>query len=153
ISIGATGTMTAPLVNADTQTTVTASFQRRTTRTAVLTVTIRNLVTPPAITAHPTNMFVAIGSNATFNVTATGDPPLKYQWRRNGTNVANATTNTLVITNAQFFTNGTFTVTVTNSALAITSNPALLTVVARPGLSSPRVLTNKTFQLRISGTT
>jgi hypothetical protein len=153
ISIGPTGTMTAPLVNGDTQTMVTATFQRRTTRTATRTVTIRNLVTPPAITAHPTNTVVAIGSNATFSVTASGDPPLKYQWRRNGTNVVNGTNTTLVITNAQVFTNGTFTVVITNSALAVTSNPALLTVVARPGLSLPKVLTNKTFQLRISGTT
>jgi hypothetical protein len=153
ISISPTGTITAPLVNADTQTTVTASFQRRTTRTAIRTVTIRNIVAPPSITAPPTNTFVAIGSNATFAVVATGDPPLIYRWRRNGTNVANATNSTLVITNAQLFTNGTFTVVVTNSALAVTSNPAVLTVVARPGLSLPRVLTNKTFQLRISGTT
>ncbi len=153
IPIGATGTMTAPLVGMDTPTTVTASFQRRTTRTATRTVIIRDQVQPPVITAQPTNTFVAIGSNATFSVTATGAPPITYRWRRNGTNVINGTNNTLVITNAQFFTNGTFTVVVTNAALAVISNPALLTVVARPGFASPKVLTNKTFQFRISGTT
>jgi len=153
ISIGPTGTMTAPLVNADTQTTVTATFQRRTTRTAVRTVVIKDVPQPPGIATQPTNTVVAVGSNATFSVIATGAPPLKYQWRRNGTNVANATNDTLVITNAQTFTNGSFTLVVTNSALAVTSNPALLTVVVRPGLSFPRVLTNKMFQLRINGTT
>jgi len=153
ISIGATGTITAPLVNMDTPVTVTASFVRKTTRTTMRTVIIKNLVAPPAITTQPTNTFVAIGSNATFTVSATGNPTLVYQWRRNGTNLANATNTTVVITNAQIFTNGTFTVVITNSALAITSNPALLTVVARPGFASIQRLANQTFQFTLSGTT
>ena len=153
ISIGATGTITAPLVNMDTPVTVTASFVRKTTRTTMRTVIIKNLVAPPVITTQPTNTFVAIGSNAIFTVSATGDPTLVYQWRRNGTNLANATNTAVVITNAQIFTNGTFTVVITNSALAITSNPALLTVVARPGFASLQRLANQTFQFTLSGTT
>ena len=152
ISIGATGTIAAPLVNMDTPVTVMASFVRKTTRMAMRTVIIKNIVAPPNITTQPTNTFVAIGSNATFVVAATGDPPLVYQWRRNNTNVINATNTTLVITNAQVFTSGTFTVVITNSALVITSNPALLTAVARPGFGSPQRLTNQTFQFTLSGT-
>lgn len=151
ISIGTTGTITAPLVSMDTPVTVTASFVRKTTRTAMRTVTIKNAVAPPVIIAHPTNKFVAIGSNTTFSVTATGDA-LAYQWRRNNANIVNATNSTVTITNAQIFTNGTYTVVITNSALSLTSNPALLTVVARPGFSSPQRLADQTFRFTLSST-
>src|SRR6266581_1456098 len=36
---------------------------------------------PPSITMQPNSLTVTQGNNATFSVTATGDPPLTYQWR------------------------------------------------------------------------
>ena len=56
---------------------------------------------PPAITAQPVNQTVPPGSTVTFRVTATGDPPLLYQWQRNGVNIAGATNATFTLTNVQ----------------------------------------------------
>ncbi len=41
---------------------------------------------PPGrrITSHPTSQTVAPGASVTFSVRASGPPPLRYQWRRNG---------------------------------------------------------------------
>jgi hypothetical protein len=44
-------------------------------------------VIPPAIANQPTPAAVFAGSKATFTVTASGTPPLDYQWQLNGTNV------------------------------------------------------------------
>jgi hypothetical protein len=46
---------------------------------------------PPSITAQPTNQTVIVGQSATFSVTATGSPTLRYQWSFNGTNIVGAT--------------------------------------------------------------
>ena len=45
----------------------------------------------PSITAHPASQTVAPGASATFSVRASGPPPLRYQWQRNGANIAGAT--------------------------------------------------------------
>ena len=36
---------------------------------------------PPVITVQPANQFVTVGGNATFNIIATGQLPLFYQWQ------------------------------------------------------------------------
>ena len=102
-----------------------------TSSNAVLTVT--NI--PPAITVQPTNQTVAVGSNATFAVTATGTEPLSYQWQVNETNlvdedgIISGSTNTiLTIINAQTNNSGNYTVIVTNIAGSVTSSNAILTV-------------------------
>ncbi len=42
----------------------------------------------PVITSQPINQFAVLGGTATFNVFATGNGPLIYQWQLNGTNVS-----------------------------------------------------------------
>jgi hypothetical protein len=44
---------------------------------------------------------VVLGSNATFNVTATGATNLYYQWQFNGANIAKATNSLYTVTNAR----------------------------------------------------
>lgn len=44
---------------------------------AVVTLTVQ---APPTIVAAPTNLTVTAGNNASFLVTASGSPPLRYQW-------------------------------------------------------------------------
>jgi hypothetical protein len=39
---------------------------------------------PPSITQQPRNAKVTVGQSAQFRVTATGAPPLTYQWKKNG---------------------------------------------------------------------
>ena len=41
------------------------------------------VLAPPAIISQPTNQMVYIGSTASFGVTASGTPPLSYQWSLN----------------------------------------------------------------------
>ena len=57
--------------------------------------------TPPFISAQPASQTVTVGSTVAFTVTAGGTPPLSYQWRFNGTNLAGANSFTLTLTNVQ----------------------------------------------------
>ena len=94
------------------------------------TVTIRF---SPSITQQPTNQTVLPGTNATFNVTAIGDPPLTYQWYFNSTNpIPGATAATLIISNPQINNAGPYSVVVFNPFGAATSSIATLTVNTAP---------------------
>lgn len=85
----------------------------------------------PGITTPPQSQDVAQGSNFAFTVTASGTPPLFYQWRLAGTNLAGAIASAYTNTNAQPAEAGSYTVVITNSAGAITSPPAVLQVFTR----------------------
>ncbi|HYD41006.1 MAG TPA: PQQ-dependent sugar dehydrogenase [Anaeromyxobacter sp.] len=82
----------------------------------------------PAITQHPASVTVAAGQQATFTVSATGTPPLSYQWQRGTTNIAGATSPTLSFTATSADNGATFRVVVTNAAGTAISNAATLTV-------------------------
>ena len=83
----------------------------------------------PAITTQPANQAVAIGQDATFNVVATGTPPLRYRWYFNtNTLLADSTNAPLTVTNAQTNHAGAYFVVVTNSAGTVTSAAATLRV-------------------------
>ena len=88
--------------------------------------------TPPVITMQPANESVPVGGTAVFTVTATGTPPLAYQWAFDGTNILNATNVVLTLANVQTNQAGNYTVLVaspygsTNSIVAgLTVTPAL----------------------------
>ena len=63
-----------------------------------------------------------------FSVTATGSPPLSYQWNFNGTNIVGATNTTLMLTNVQASQAGNYQVLVTNLFGSLLSSNAVLTV-------------------------
>ena len=88
-------------------------------------VTVQN---GPVITAQPQSVTVAPGGTANFSVTATGQAPLSYQWRFNGSNIAGATASTFSRTNVQASHAGNYDVVVTNPGGSVTSNTATLTV-------------------------
>jgi hypothetical protein len=115
---------------------------------AIATLTVRQ---PPAITAQPANQFVRPGINATFSVAATGNGFLRYQWQRDGTNIFGATNNTLVISNAQFASEGIYRVIVTDSIGPAFSNPAQLLIMVDPDFIehpvSLSVVTGTTFTI------
>ena len=69
----------------------------------------------PTIVIQPTNLAVAVGGMAAFNVLAEGTPPFSYQWSFNGTNLVEATNSVLVITNAQLSDAGDYAVEVANA--------------------------------------
>ena len=84
--------------------------------------------TAPVITNQPQNTTVFEGNVASFSVTATGTPPLSYQWRKNAVNISGATSSTYVIPAATESDEGSYSVVVSNSAGSVTSNNATLTV-------------------------
>lgn len=83
----------------------------------------------PTIVAHPVDTLTWRGNTAIFTVTAQGDPPLTYQWRRNGAAIANATSSVYVLTNAQVSSEGAYDVEVSNNSGSVESQDASLTVV------------------------
>jgi alpha-tubulin suppressor-like RCC1 family protein len=84
----------------------------------------------PVILSQPSNQSVLAGGNATFSVTAGGTPPLSYQWRKDGTNVAGATNTTLTLTNLHRRDSGLVSVLVTNAQGSAPGSNAVLTVRA-----------------------
>jgi Tol biopolymer transport system component len=80
----------------------------------------------PTIKTNPVSRTALPGENITFDVTAGGTAPLRYQWSFNGTNILAATNSTLLLTNVQLTNAGNYFVVVTNRFGAVTSSPALL---------------------------
>jgi Immunoglobulin domain/Cohesin domain len=95
----------------------------------------------PVITSQPTNQFVGVGENATFTVTASGAPPLNYQWFFNDTNnpIAGATNNSLTLVNLQTNQSGNYFVQVADPYGPTLSSIAVLTVSSLPRIASQPV--------------
>lgn len=83
----------------------------------------------PRIVSHPQDTTVLRSTTAIFMVTAEGDSPLIYQWRKNGAAISNATSSTYVLTNAQETSEGNYDVLVSNNSGSVESDDASLTVV------------------------
>jgi hypothetical protein len=82
----------------------------------------------PIITGQPGSQVGYWGKSVTFNVQATGGPPLYYQWLQNGTPIQGATGSSFVLTNLQLTNAGNYSVVVTNAYGSITSSNAYLTM-------------------------
>jgi hypothetical protein len=83
----------------------------------------------PAISVQPADQTVPVGSPVSFSVSATGAPPLRYQWQRNGSPIPGATAATYSIAAATAADNGAaFRAVVSNGTGTATSNAATLTV-------------------------
>ena len=86
---------------------------------------------PPTIMQHPQPLTVTVGQPASFSVAATGTQPIGYQWQRNGTAIAGATSTTYAIAATALADSGaTFLAVASNVAGSATSNSATLTVSA-----------------------
>jgi len=82
----------------------------------------------PTITSQPAALAVNVGSPASFSVTATGTGSLSCQWRKDGANIAGATSVTYTIASVQTTDAGSYSAVVSNSAGSVTSGSASLTV-------------------------
>jgi hypothetical protein len=97
-----------------------------------------NLLQPPApvptVETAPQDTTVARYSDATFRVFALGSDPLHYQWYAGDSAIPGATGSVLTLTNVQMGQSGTtYYAVITNAYGAVTSSPALLTVVDTSG--------------------
>lgn len=84
--------------------------------------------TAPSVTTQPQSQTVSAGAGVSFSVVATGTAPLAYQWQRDGTAIAGATSATLAFVAAAGDSGASFRVVVSNAAGSVTSNAAVLTV-------------------------
>ncbi len=93
-------------------------------------VTLTVAVVPPGLLNGPQSTSVTVGATATFAVQTTQPVSLlSFQWNRNGSPVAGATAASYTTPATTSANNGDrYTVTITNSAGAITSPEAILTV-------------------------
>jgi hypothetical protein len=96
----------------------------------------------PSIGTQPADQSVAIGSTATFSISASGVPAPSYQWLFDGSYIQGATNPTLTVSNVQATSLGSYSVVVTSSSGSVTSNAAVLsspgvTPVAPSGISAP----------------
>ncbi|MDP2875177.1 MAG: immunoglobulin domain-containing protein [Holophaga sp.] len=97
-------------------------------------------IVAPSISLQPSStQTVTAGTSVSFVVVATGTPAPTYQWKKDGVNIANATSATYTISAPVVGDSGTYTVTVTNSVSSVTSNGSVLTV--NPAASAPIIST------------
>lgn len=108
---------------------------------------------PPYLTSQPVRGQAFVGSNITFAVTAGGSPTLAFQWRKNGTNLAGATSSTLTQNNLQLSDAGSYAVFVTNSFGTVLSANAVLEVIAPQPLKFEliSILPDQRVRLLLSG--
>ena len=85
----------------------------------------------PSITTQPTGQTVSAGGTATFTVSASGSPPLSYQWHRNGADIPGATSASYSLSSVTTADSGArFRARVSNSSGSAVSNEATLTVTS-----------------------
>lgn len=91
----------------------------------------------PVIVSQPANQAVAPGTAVDFEVNATSDTPMRYQWHFNGQAIPGATSPNWSIAQATMADAGVYTVEVRNESGSAFSHEALLTVYTnRPAIDS-----------------
>ena len=98
-------------------------------------------VIPALSVSSPQSQTNYAGKSVSISVTATGAPPISYQWQKGGVNLSNGgaisgiATNTLSIAPAATNHSGNYQVVVTNSSGSVTSSVAILSIVPVPRLA------------------
>ncbi len=115
--------------------------------------TILDVVTPPAITAQPTNQALLMGMTANFSLTVASNALMFYRWQEHGTNlsdvgqISGSATSTLTISNVTATNVGAYSVILSNAAGVLASSNALLTIVP----SAPVIILQPTNQAVLPG--
>jgi hypothetical protein len=90
-----------------------------------ITVTVDALVAPQ-IAKQPVNQISEPGQIASFSVVVSDASEVTFQWKFNGTDIPEATGDSLLLTNIGAANEGQYSVVVTNTAGSVTSLPAAL---------------------------
>ncbi len=109
-----------------------------TSNTASLT-----LASNTMILAQPQSLCVFEGASATFSVSATGAPPLSYQWRKDGSDIPAATGSSHTINPVTLGDAGSYDVIVTSGCGPATSDPATLNVKIVPTVTINEIRTGQ----------
>ena len=120
------------------------------------------VTSPPAVLTQPTAQTVTQGQTASFSVTASGSPILRYQWKKNGADIADANSSSYSTPATLLSDNGAiYSVQISNDAGSVSSSGASLTVIAaavapaitaQPGNLSVVVGLTATFSVTATGT-
>jgi hypothetical protein len=81
---------------------------------------------PPSITTQPYSVVAYAHSSASFTAAVAGSEPLSCQWTFYGTNLANSTNTSIMLTNIQPSNLGSYRLLVTNAAGSVASSAATL---------------------------
>jgi|GEM_PF-2250005 len=107
--------------------------------------------TTPIIVSQPKSLAASIGSSASFKVSATGVAPLRYQWRRFGTNIPGALSAELRLSDLKPTHAGPYEVLVSNRLGESLSESASLTILEKL-LTTARASDNS-LQIHLIGET
>jgi poly(3-hydroxybutyrate) depolymerase len=108
---------------------------------AAATLTLTEAPPGPAVSVPPASQVVTAGQPAKFTVSATGVPPLRYQWRRNGIDIPGAIDATYSLpVSVPFDSGAVFSAVVADGTGPAVSPPAVLAVVRPPG--APIIIAN-----------
>jgi hypothetical protein len=116
------------------------------------------LINSPQITRHPESQLKNPGTPVTFSVTASGTPPLLFQWQKDGVDIDGATSNSFTIDFVSENEEGFFSCSISNDAGSVVSNEAELLIIIPPQIRQhPRsqlkdLETPVTFSVTVSGT-
>ena len=102
---------------------------------------------PLAMTSQPQSQIVVGPTDVNLAVGAVGNPPLNYQWKKNGTNVAAGTGATLALTNVLRSDAATYSVFISNGFTNVQSTNAVLRVLVPERLSQPELIPGNKIQL------
>ncbi|MDP2004829.1 MAG: hypothetical protein Q8K45_04070 [Rubrivivax sp.] len=124
------------LVDSGTNFTVAVNNGSSDGQTVGAAVTVRALA--PSLLEQPASVTVAAGQTASFTVRAQGSLPLRYQWQRNGVDIAGASAPEFTVTSASDAAQ--YRVRVQNMAGELTSETATLTLSASAAAPLPAPL-------------
>jgi hypothetical protein len=110
------------------------------------------------ITTTSSGILTNAGNNVSFSVSATGTPPLKFQWSYEGTNLVSATNATITLNNVQTQNAGHYTVVVTNvfgssfsSNITLVVDPSAPVITTQPGNKAAVFNGSATFAVAAKG--
>jgi len=102
---------------------------------------------PPFITQQPLSQTAWMGTSATFQANAAWRGIAYVQWLKNGTNLPNAHSLALTLSNLSRQDSGIYALQITNVDGSAVSSNAVLKVLVPQLLATPQLLPNGTFQL------
>ena len=132
---------------------VVVSNSAGTVTSAAVSLTVTAAPVAPSITGQPFAKPVITGQTATFTVEATGTAPLRYQWKKGGTNIDGATGSSYTTPATLLTDSGTeYSVVVSNEAGTASSSVGILTVTTKPAITTQPAAKTVTVGLTASFT-
>jgi formylglycine-generating enzyme required for sulfatase activity len=135
-------TFTAPAASAadDGDYTILVSNTVGCVSSQVATLTVAAAAVPPVITTQTTGKSVVVktpsSTSLNLSVAALGTPTLTYQWRKNGTNISQATSSTYTMTGVNASNEAVYSVVVGNPAGSVTSAPIPVVIWTIPSITT-----------------